>query len=148
MRGISAVIAGLALAACSDPKPNVSFSDEAPGVVRPYVVLKTGKDTATKGWPGTELHLAVAPALSNADQRATLQHVIDSIVAKDTAVLWLRVTAFAPEKPMPGVQDVPLSARLQAIWAPPDTSDPSSRSHNAVHRVFYTVIKPDSGRAK
>lgn len=148
MRGISAVVAGLALAACGDRKPNVTVVDEGPGVVRPYVILKSGTDTSAKGWPGTEFHVALAPILSNADQRATVQHVIDSVVARDTAVLWIRITAFAPDKPRPGAPDVSMSARLQAIWAPPDTSDPSSRSHRAVHRTFFTVISPDTGRAR
>lgn len=146
MRGVSAGIAALALVACADPKPNVTFSDEGPGIVRGYTVLKSGPDTATKGWPGTELHVAIAASLPNVDQRATLQHVIDSIVAKDTNVFWLRVTAFAPNKPEPGAADVPLYPRLQAIWAPPDTNDPGSRSHKAVHRVYFTIIvQPDSG---
>src|SRR5690349_16535590 len=94
MRGISVAAFGLLIAACADPKPNVSFSDEGPGTVRAYAVLKSGRDTSTRGWPGWEMHIAVAKGLTNADQRATVQHVIDSVVARDTSVLWLRVTAF------------------------------------------------------
>ncbi|HEY2825458.1 MAG TPA: hypothetical protein VGI83_07940 [Gemmatimonadales bacterium] len=142
------MIAALLATGCADPKPMVSFSHEDPGVVRPYATLKAGRDTGTKGWPGTEVHVALAPALADADQRATLQHIIDSVVAKDTAIYWLRVTGFTARKPEPGDRDVPLFPVLQAIWAPPDTSDPGSRSHKAAHRIFYTSIPlpPDSSK--
>lgn len=140
MRGISAAMVAALVVACRDAKPNVTFSDEGPGTVRPYAVLKSVPDSGTKGWPGTQVHIALAPSLSNADQRATVQHVIDSVAARDTSVFWLRVTAFVPEKAKPGASDVPLYATLQGIWAPPDTNDPASRSHRSVHRTFFTVI--------
>jgi len=89
MRGVSAVVA-LALVACAAPKPNGTFAADPPGTARAYIILKSGRDTTTKGWPGTELHVAVAYSLDNADQRATLQHVIDSVAARDTSVFWLR----------------------------------------------------------
>jgi len=148
MRGTSVLSLALLASACRDPKPNVSFSDEGPGTARAYAVLKSVPDSGTKGWPGTQIHIALAKSLSNADQRATVQHVIDSVVARDTAVFWLRVTAFEPAKPAPGAVDVPLYATLQGIWAPPDTNDPGSRSHKSAHRTFFTVIPAPSDTAR
>src|SRR5690349_10477051 len=95
MRGVSLTAAVLLVAACAEPKPNGSFTDEGPGTARGYGILKSSRDSATKGWPGTEIHIVVAAGLSNADQRATIQRVIDSVVARDTAALWLRVTTLA-----------------------------------------------------
>ena len=151
MRGRSVLLSALLLAACAAERPpNGSFTAGDPGQVRPYLVLKQARDTSTAGWPGNDLHVAFTAGATDPDQRATMQHVIDSVAARDTSVLWLRVTGFAPGPMVPGQLNVALHPVLQGIWAPPDTSDPASRSHKAVHRITYTSIAPppDTGRKR
>lgn len=150
MRGtrVTALGAALLALACEKPKPNVTINAGDPGVAQVYIVLRNEPDTATRGWPGRELHVALPLTATEADERVTLQHVIDSLSSRDTSALWLRVTAFVPDKPTPGRLDVLLHPAMQAIWAPPDTSDPASRSHKAMHRIFYTVIAPPADSSK
>jgi hypothetical protein len=149
MRGRSVLSALLLLAACAKEQvPHGTFSSEDPGHAGGYLILKQARDSSAPGWPGTELHIALASGLNDADQRATVQHVVDSAAAKDTAALWLRVTGFAPGPVVPGKLDVPLRPVWQAIWAPPDTTDPVARSHRAVHRTYFTAIAPPPDTSK
>ncbi len=137
-RSTSVLATALALSACErEAAPRAAFSFEASAEPVPVLVIRSDWVTSSTDGRHREVHVMLPTGITEAVARATLQHLIDSVRAVDSAPP-VRVVGFVfgPLDSKTGLTDV-----VPAIAAERPAGDRPARSRTefVIHRAF-----PDS----
>jgi len=138
----SLLFIGLVLAGCSDERtPIVDFEFAEEGQAVPVAILKRDSTTTPRGYRVAELHVFLPVGITEADARATLQHLIDSVGVADTLAAAVRVVGFLLGEFNAASGQAELQPALSAFWSPTDSLGITGSRRTARFRTSFTVIK-------
>ncbi|HET7040021.1 MAG TPA: hypothetical protein VFH97_09030 [Gemmatimonadales bacterium] len=111
-----------ALAACEsrDADERTGFNFDPPAQPASSSVLRADTNPAASGTRWMDLDVLMG-ARTEAEARATLQKVIDSIAAADTMAVVVRATGFVLGPMDPESQTADVLPAMRALWGPPDS---------------------------
>lgn len=135
----------LAAASCGEPRGDArepAFGFEEPAEPVEAMVLHRDTVRSDEGHRVATVHLFLPRGTSEAEARATLQHVIDSIADADTLAAAVSAVGFVMETPEAGATEADLVPVIQALWAPLDTVGMTGSRRRARFRTAFTILRP------
>jgi hypothetical protein len=115
------LLAALAFTACGsdDRDDRTGFRFDPPAEPTTTAVLRADTMPGDQGrWLDMDILMA---ARTEAEARATLQKVIDSVAAADTLMVVVRATGFVMGPMDPEAQTADVLPAMRALWGPPDS---------------------------
>jgi hypothetical protein len=106
------------------------------------VVLRDDSTLTAEGHRVAELDVLMPTATGEAAARATLQRVIDSVVAADTLAAAIRVTGFVMGELDPRTSAADLVPAMRATWRPIDPAGYTGSRLRSHYRTDYVVLRP------
>jgi hypothetical protein len=140
-----AAAAAAVFAACDadDRDARTGFRFDPPAQPTTTAVLRADTMAGNLG-PWMDLDVLMA-AQTEAEARATLQHVIDSVAAADTMAVVVRATGFVMGPLDAEAQTADVLPAMRALWGPPD-SVPATGAARRRYRTQFLVLRPFAAR--
>jgi hypothetical protein len=138
----AALIAATCVACADDPRPDTGFNFEAEGATVPVVILRSADTTTALGYRVALLDLFLPAQVTEADARATLQRVIDSVAQIDTLAAAVRVVGYMMGEYDPESNSAELDATISGYWSPTDSIGITGSDRSARFRTNFIIMRP------